>query len=923
MSDQRGRPSLPPAALANDMMVYYAPEILYTEEVTMMEMVCASVCLTSMICFSFEKKYRGERVFDEKVYMNNHRMGARGNATSFPSPWQDLILQLRASDEHGRAGSDMQLPRSGEELSNFVSVLLKTSDEGDTQDSLAKFVHQAIVRREVVIRLIKEMKRCGHRAYRNVDIKKVEEKARATLPENGVPAAIAKLIPFDSHLDNIQVQKQATPVSARSSLEQVKETFKFQKPNAVVLEKSSQDESDINTQRIAALRHFASKLDVVVEDEPEPDGTESENSEGMERNDAKTRKRKITGAGKYCSVRDAHKILNEQKHDRKVQRFACATGNAMIDQFEPWYFGVAFAFVFKYCTGMPDMPAFAKLPHYRRPPDAPRIEPALWVRVMARRVEAQLSRDWSFGFATFNYLFRSAVNLSRTIYAYERVEATDNEPRGLTPELLEKGAIEIMRALQGSYKDTNGRMQKVNGDMTKVRFVVNLSRAAQRLLQNIEHTSRRMAGTQETRRLMRFDTNAHRVKYGVPIFVTFSPDEGHNLLFVRLSRTRRQDPVFAKGKDAMGKRFCDQDSPGIASDLSSFTVAVEAKAILDSLPAHDVRKRILARDSLASADGFHTLVLAAYEYLFGMRVCIFCPDCNNGDRSMPCQDLFGSNALAEGGIFGRVDAGYTSIEAQKSTGSLHAHSQLFVQCLHQHTPLAEILEIMRGRQGDLVKDYLVYKGHVCRQIYAATDDTMKDRLVALEKEWPEYTTATEMIMRPEYLSRRDGLDGAARTWVVAQAKQWAARYLSKAEADVSTAEAWAAEYMGKDVQTLQEHKQHHVHVYNEETQQRCKIYLLLIAYGGPRNVARNVLSRMLRAFTTHVILPQLLYGSSRCKIGTTQSSHPLTLIARSYIGSHSLLPSTTSCRAPQVVRSVTLLLVKLIYRLSAESSQKI
>ena len=32
----------------------------------------------------------------------------------------------------------------------------------------------------------------------------------------------------------------------------------------------------------------------------------------------------------------------------------------------------------------------------------------------------------------------------------------------------------------------------------------------------------------------------------------------------------------------------------------------------------------------------------------------------------------------------------------------------------------------------------------------------------------------------------------------------------------------------------------------------CKIYLLLIAYGGPRNVARNDLSRMLRAFTIHV-----------------------------------------------------------------------
>ena len=49
-------PSLPPAALANDMMIYYAPTILYAQNVTMMEMVCSSVCITSMICFTWEKE---------------------------------------------------------------------------------------------------------------------------------------------------------------------------------------------------------------------------------------------------------------------------------------------------------------------------------------------------------------------------------------------------------------------------------------------------------------------------------------------------------------------------------------------------------------------------------------------------------------------------------------------------------------------------------------------------------------------------------------------------------------------------------------------------------------------------------------------------------------------------------------------------
>ena len=172
---------------------------------------------------------------------------------------------------------------------------------------------------------------------------------------------------------------------------------------------------------------------------------------------------------------------------------------------------------------------------------------------MARRVEAQINRDWHFGFVTWNYMFRSAVNLSRTWFAYDRPQATDDGFHKLTAKDLEAGAIQICKALWSKYRDIDGKKKSVNGDMTKVRYVPGLCPAAQNLLQNIEHTSRRLPGTQETRRLMRFDTHANRVRYGVPIFVTFSPDEAHNLLMIRLSRTRRNDPVFAEGNDPVGE----------------------------------------------------------------------------------------------------------------------------------------------------------------------------------------------------------------------------------------------------------------------------------------------------------------------------------------------------------------------------------
>ena len=67
---------------------------------------------------------------------------------------------------------------------------------------------------------------------------------------------------------------------------------------------------------------------------------------------------------------------------------------------------------------------------------------------------------------------------------------------------------------------------------------------------------------------------------------------------------------------------------------------------------------------------------------------------------------------ASRGIFGRMDAAFAAIEAQKK-GDLHVHTQLFVQCLHQHKQLDEVMEQLRPKSGDdPVKRYFAYKTHV-------------------------------------------------------------------------------------------------------------------------------------------------------------------------------------------------------------------
>ena len=53
---------------------------------------------------------------DELVHENEHRMAARGNATSFPLPWQDLLKQLIDGAAIVELGRSVSLPRTVQEL---------------------------------------------------------------------------------------------------------------------------------------------------------------------------------------------------------------------------------------------------------------------------------------------------------------------------------------------------------------------------------------------------------------------------------------------------------------------------------------------------------------------------------------------------------------------------------------------------------------------------------------------------------------------------------------------------------------------------------------------------------------------------------------------------------------------------------------
>ena len=104
-----------------------------------------------MICFSLEVKYGN--MFNTNVHMNRHRVGGRGNATTFPMPWQSILTELLRMEEDSERQVAPDRPKVGEGFQHVVQVPLRANDE-EKRDNLKNFVHPARVRRHVVVNWI-------------------------------------------------------------------------------------------------------------------------------------------------------------------------------------------------------------------------------------------------------------------------------------------------------------------------------------------------------------------------------------------------------------------------------------------------------------------------------------------------------------------------------------------------------------------------------------------------------------------------------------------------------------------------------------------------------------------------------------------------------------------------------------------------
>ena len=448
---------MPPLSLCNDMWSGYSPARLHEQQITVMEMICASPCVTTLICMSMEAQHRSEgTTLDEKAQKPSHRLGARGNALTFPLPWEDVLRNLQAhdaaaakarqaQDAHSeQTSSTPSFPRSGKALGDVVRVLLKTNRTGKTSETDIKtLLHQATVRREVVVELILDMKRLGHPAFQHLQQAAVRE-AAAQLPEGGVPPEVLKIIRGMSEEDEtahkLQPQKAAAPTDPpEQDVQRAGAIFAEQRARAVIAENYSQEREDQNAVATAAMNDLEEQL------------------------------------------------RSKQESEKILETMEVRTGNAFVDQFQPLYFATAFSFCFAHGTACPDVHNSLAAPRNderhrgrrrTRNPEAPEVQIHDWAAAMQRRAESQFRRDWTFGFTLWNYLFRTMVNTQQNAFIYH-VQDDRGGRRPLTNKEIMDGQKEIQQQLvKGQYLDTNNQVKAVNGDLSKVRFIPNLSHAA-------------------------------------------------------------------------------------------------------------------------------------------------------------------------------------------------------------------------------------------------------------------------------------------------------------------------------------------------------------------------------------------------------------------------------------------------------------
>ena len=360
-----------PIGLINDNWYGYVDRFIYEQQVTWMEMTCATPFWTGMMLMEIEVR-RGERSKRKKhklhdpLFAPEGRIAYKGQLFSAPMDWRNIIEQLQLADlwrdtrvqsdgyaaslEAGRQGAlsaelkDMQqaekyisLPVTGAILAQRVRVVVAAG-----LVDLNKLLKQATIRRDIVVQLIRMHRDGGHPDYQRGTMEEVELKALQLAAdvaggmEPAVPDGIVGMVDGEENAEEpfLGVDKPATPAERIFSESNLEREMRRTRPQILVPQRDSDANKDVEGSRMDAFSGFS---------------------------------------------------------DLKIQ-----TGSVLEKQFETSYMPRVFNVTLPWCVGGPDFP---RKERFRRRFDeaSPAVDLDTWTALMACRCESQMRHPLYFG----------------------------------------------------------------------------------------------------------------------------------------------------------------------------------------------------------------------------------------------------------------------------------------------------------------------------------------------------------------------------------------------------------------------------------------------------------------------------------------------------------------------------------------------
>ena len=491
-----------PEMLINDNWIAYIDAFIYEAQVTWMEKTVTNPYWTGLTLFTLgaresdKKPRRGKRhKLHDAMYASKHRTAYKGQLFSAPMDWRSIQEQLEAAAKDVRF---VDLPMHGEILEKRVKLSI-TSGLVD----LNKYVRQATVRYDVMVRLIAMHKAAREPDYVNLDMNQVAANARLLNPSNEpqVPSGLQHVLdPSDDEKLDDATDKAATPAERLVSEESLLREMDRARPLTLVVQRESDAQKNVEASRSHAL------------------GT--------------------------------------------VTEMNLVTGSSLLDQFETCYIPRVFNLSLPWQVGGPDFQGQGGR-WRRRFEDSPQLSLTNYTAMMARRVEAQIRWDWDLNPGLHSLSFASKVNKSVGIALRKGLgKLTDahEEPSDTNVGLAMKRLYEMLQ--DGEYKDESGKRKPIKGDMSKLHRLIGMSPLQEAIVRNMFFMSAKIEGTRQIRKMIGHVITGGRVVYGLPVYMTVTPSERHSGLAIRLSRYRRNDPGLRVGSPEFSP-YAGYDAPSL------------------------------------------------------------------------------------------------------------------------------------------------------------------------------------------------------------------------------------------------------------------------------------------------------------------------------------------------------------------------